>query len=368
MRRINRLNLLFIFSAAALALGAFLPAAAQAPAEPAAARELIIGVKAAPPFAMKNENGGWSGLSIELWERIAHDLKLKFSYAEEPTVPALLAATEARKYDVSLGAITVTAEREQRVDFTQSFYVTGLGIAVPAVSAMSWVPIARAMTSFGFLQAVIGLLALALFAGLLMWLFERQHNEEFGGGVKRGLTSSVWWSTLAMTQRTRADTGPKTMAGRVVGIVWMIASIIAIAVFTAGITSLLTTKQLQGLVHGVADLSSVRVGAISGTSGEATLVKMRVKHRNYANAVEGLNALRGGKIDAFVYDKPLLAWTVRQKFSSSLQLLDVTFDPQNYAFALPNGSPLRKPVTVALLKAAQSDWWKGATFRYLGSE
>jgi ABC-type amino acid transport substrate-binding protein len=201
-----------------------------------------------------------------------------------------------------------------------------------------------------------------------MWIFERRHNEDFSGGFGKGLTSSVWWSTLAMTQRTRSDTGPKTLAGRIVGIVWMIASIIAIAVFTAGITSLLTTKQMQGLVHGVEDLRSVRVGTVRGTAADYTLTKIRAKHRGYENATEGLNALRAGKIDAFVFDKAILAWTIRQNYSSALQLLDTTFDPQNYAFALPNGSPLRKSVTVALLDAAQSDWWKDATFRYLGGK
>jgi ABC-type amino acid transport substrate-binding protein len=316
---------------------------------------------------MKSGGGEWSGLSVELWQKIAHDLNLKYRFVEAPTVQELLDMAATKKIDVGIGALTVTAEREQRVDFTQSFYVTGLGIAVPSVSSISWVPIVRAMTSFGFLQAVLGLLGLALLSGLLMWLFERRHNEDFSGGLRKGLTSSVWWSTLAMTQRTRADTGPKTMAGRIVGIVWMIASIIAIAVFTAGITSLLTTKQLQGLVHGVEDLRSVRVATVKGTAADATLTKMRIKHRSYATAADGLSALRRGSIDAFVFDKALLAWTIRQNYSSAMQLLDTTFDPQNYAFVLPTGSALRKPVTVALLQATQSDWWKEASFRYLGT-
>jgi ABC-type amino acid transport substrate-binding protein len=330
-------------------------------------QELTVGVKEAPPFTMKSGGGEWSGLSVELWQKIAHDLNLKYRFVEAPTVQELLDMAATKKIDVGIGALTVTAEREQRVDFTQSFYVTGLGIAVPSVSSISWVPIVRAMTSFGFLQAVLGLLGLALLSGLLMWLFERRHNEDFSGGLRKGLTSSVWWSTLAMTQRTRADTGPKTMAGRIVGIVWMIASIIAIAVFTAGITSLLTTKQLQGLVHGVEDLRSVRVATVKGTAADATLTKMRIKHRSYATAADGLNALRRGSIDAFVFDKALLAWTIRQNYSSAVQLLDTTFDPQNYAFVLPTGSALRKPVTVALLQATQSDWWKEASFRYLGT-
>ena len=349
------------FAIAALTL----PAAAQQADAP---RELVVGIKDAPPFTMKNPDGQWTGLTIELWERIAQGMKQKFRYVEAETVPDLLEGVASGKFDAGIGAITVTAEREQKVDFTQSFYTTGLGIAAPLVSSMSWVPVLRAMTSFGFLQAVLGLLGLALFAGVLMWAVERRDNENFSGGLGKGLTSSVWWSTLAMTQRTRADTGPRTVAGRIIGIVWMIASIIAIAVFTAGITSLLTTKQLQGLVHNVDDLRSVRVGTVAGTAAEETLKKMRIKSRTFATAMEGIAAVRRGKLDAFVFDRALLAWTVQQGGSSGIQLLDTTFDPQNYALVLPNGSPLRKSATVAQLGVMQSDWWQEASFRYLGSK
>jgi polar amino acid transport system substrate-binding protein len=48
---------------------------------------------------------------------------------------------------------------------------------------------------------------------------------------------------------------------------WMIVSVIVIAVFTAGITSTLTKRELQGAVTGVNDLRSVRVGAPTGVSG-----------------------------------------------------------------------------------------------------
>jgi ABC-type amino acid transport substrate-binding protein len=80
----------------------------------------------------------------------------------------------------------------------------------------------------------------------------------------------------------------------------------------------------------------------------------------------GLQALRARKIESFVYDKPLLAWTVQQHFSSSIDVLDMTFETQHYAIAIPNGSPLRAALNYTILDATQSDWWRQTIFRYLG--
>ena len=39
----------------------------------------------------------------------------------------------------------------------------------------------------GFLQAILALIGLTLAVGLLIWFFERRHNEDFGGGAIKGL-------------------------------------------------------------------------------------------------------------------------------------------------------------------------------------
>jgi ABC-type amino acid transport substrate-binding protein len=69
---------------------------------------------------------------------------------------------------------------------------------------------------------------------------------------------------------------------------------------------------------------------------------------------------------AFVYDKPLLARSLRQKYPYSIRLLGIVFEPQEYAFVLPSDSALRKPLSVAILDAIQSDEWTEMKIRYLG--
>ena len=332
-----------------------------------AERELVVGVKEAPPFAMKQPDGSWTGISIDLWNKAAADNGYRYRFVEESTVPGLLDGAATSKYDVSIGALTITGDRERNVDFTHAYYSTGLGIAVPAEGVLSWMPVVRAVTSFGFMQAVLALVGLAFATGFAVWLFEHRQNEGFSGTVAKGLTSSVWWSTLAMTQRSPTGSGPMTLPGRLIAILWMVTSIIALAVFTASVTSVLTTKQLQGAVNGVGDLGSVRVGVPVGTAGAQTLERMGIENTGFKTPVEGLKAIKAGELDAFVYDRPLLAWYIRQNgLSSSVRLLDATFDPQSYGFALPAGSALRKPLSIAMLNNLEGDWWMQTQFRYLG--
>jgi ABC-type amino acid transport substrate-binding protein len=293
-------------------------------------------------------------------------VNLKYRFVEYPTVPELLSATANKAVDVSVAAITITAEREKTVDFSQPFYTTGLGIAVPIRSGTGWLEIARTLTSFGFLQALLALVAVALGVGGLVSVFERRHLEDFGGPPGKGLGTSIWWSAEAMTQASTGKVGPKTFAGRAVAIIWMIGSIIAIAVFTASVTSAMTTRQMQGLVSGVSDLPNVRVGAIVGSATVDFLTRERIPYRGFASAHDGLKALESGTLDAFVYDRPILAFLVQQQFSGGVEVLDVVFDRQSYGMAMPLGGGSRKAFDLALLEAVQSDWWRETLYRYLG--
>ena len=338
-----------------------LPAAAQSPER----RDLVIATKDAPPFAMKGADGAWSGISIDLWRKIADQLQLRYAFVEEPTVPGLLEGTAQRKYDAAVAALTITAERERTMDFSHSFYVSGLGIAIPSAPPLVRTLILRTVASVGFLQAILALIGLSAVVGLLVWLFERRRNEVFGGGVK-GLGTSIWWSAETMTQASTGYVAPTTLPGRILAITWMAASVITIAIFTAAVTASLTTSKLHGIVTGVSDLAKSRVGVVGGTATTAFLDERRIRYRTFATPQDGLNALKAGELDAFVYDRPLLSWIIRQDFAASVQLLEISFDNQMYGIALPLGSQLRKPIDVAMLETMQSEWWRQTLFKYLG--
>jgi polar amino acid transport system substrate-binding protein len=346
-------------------LGQAAQARAQTP-NPPGAHELVVGTKVAPPFAMKAEDGTWRGISVDLWRHIADQMHLHYRF-QETTLEGLTDGVADGTFDVSVAAQTVTGPRHHLVDFTQPFYSTGLGIAVERNSGLSWWPIIGNLFSLGFFCAVAMLFAVSLAMGVVLWLVERRHNEHFGAH-RRGLGSSLWWSAVAMTQSGSAagDKVPVTLLGRVLAIAWMVVSVIMIASFTAALTSQITLKQLRGAVHGEADLRDVRVAAIAGTETTEYLDRQHIGYQVFGDAAAALSALQKGRIDALVYDRPLLLWLVNERFASSLQVLDATFDPQVYAIALPQGSGLRVPIDLALLDALRNDWWRGTLFKYLG--
>src|SRR5215469_7818036 len=64
-----RIRALTVVAVLAAALAQAPQACGEAPGSPGE-RELVIGAKVAPPFAMKSEDGTWRGISIDLWRRI----------------------------------------------------------------------------------------------------------------------------------------------------------------------------------------------------------------------------------------------------------------------------------------------------------
>ena len=56
----------------------------------------------------------------------------------------------------------------------------------------------------------------------------------------------------------------------------------------------------------------------------------------------------------------------RQRRSTTLRVLDIVLDTQNYAIALPKGSPLRAMLNAPLLEETESDWRQQTLFQYLG--
>ena len=334
---------------------------------PSQLAELIIGTHQAPPFAMKQPNGQWSGLAIDLWRGIARDVGVRYRFVETD-LGGMVDGVATKRFAASVGALTVTPGRELKIDFTHPYYTTGFGIAVGR-SPPPWLVLLRNFFTWGFLQAVLALAGVLLLIGVLFWLAERRANEEqFGGKPLAGIGAGFWFSAVTMTTVGYGDKAPRTMAGKIIATVWMFAAILIISTFTGMIASSLTESRLSGTIRNADDLSSAKVGSIEGSAADEWLNQNGVGFDHYPSIAAGLDAVASGQIQAFVYDRPLLSYTIRQRYNNRIRLVPGTFGREDYAIALPQGSALREDLNEALLRRIDSQAWTALVKQTLGAE
>ena len=80
-------------------------------------QRLIVGLKEAPPFVMREPGGDWAGVSVDLWRAVAEDLNLDYEFRAFE-LGDLRGAIEQGEVDVVVGALSISPEREAFVDFT----------------------------------------------------------------------------------------------------------------------------------------------------------------------------------------------------------------------------------------------------------
>ncbi|MCA9634016.1 MAG: transporter substrate-binding domain-containing protein [Myxococcales bacterium] len=352
-----------------LVLLALMLVALSASAEPAGAspeRTLVVGVKVAPPFVIQ-EGDRYRGLAIDLWEEVAQDHGWKYSY-KAYDLEGLLGAVEQQQVDVGLGAITATAERERRMDFAHPITSSGLGVAARKEEGAGWLAVAQALVSPAFLKVIGALCLLLLTVGLLAWLFERKRNpENFGGSHRQGIFAGFWWAMVTMTTVGYGDVTPRTVPGRLLAMVWMLTALIVISFFTASITSALTVGKLSNSIQSADDLGRVRVASIDGSTSGQWLKSNENEYTSVDSLDAGLKDLAAGRVDAVVYDAPLLRWQIKRDYQGRLHVLPIQLERQDYAFALPSGSPLREAINTSLLERINAADWDKRLKKYFGS-
>lgn len=336
--------------------------------EPPIPERLRVVTNIAPPFNYQTDDGAWDGLTIALLERIAERVGFEYDI-ERRTIPEMVDLLESGEADIAVAALTVTPERERRVDFCHPYLVSGLGIGVPADSARGGMVlgVVRALFSTQFLGVLIALSLLLFVVGGIVWFFERKKNEAmFGGPTVDGLAKGFWFSAVSMTTVGYGDKAPTTVPGRLVALVWMFASVIIISSFTAAIASSLTVDQLGTSIRGPEDLAGKRVAVVEGSTSERFVAMRGVRPVPFPDAVVAAHAVADGQADAIVLDRPILGYLATTVLNDSLLVIPGTFERQDYAFAVAPGSGIRQAINQAVLDEIATEDWPQLRLRYLG--
>jgi ABC-type amino acid transport substrate-binding protein len=350
----------------ALGLALLCPAAALSQDTGAAPHTFTVGVIEAPPFATKAAGGPWTGLSVELWQAVALRLGAPFTFQQYDSLNLAIEALQKGEIDI-LPFLNVNVRYEDRFDFSHAYLRSGLTIAVPAEPpARRGLQVIQFLYSRVFIGAMLFLVCLSLIAGTILWALERRANPEmFDTRFPQGIGQGLWWAVVTMTTVGYGDKAPRTAGGRIVATIWMLASLILIAVFTAHITASMTVSELRGKVSGFNDLPNVRVGSGAQSDAAQYLTSHGISVTPFPSMNEGLQALTEHRIDAFVQNEAVLKHLVMTAFPGQINVIPGTFDHYFVSFAFAERSPYRKPINKALLKFMSTEDWDRLLQRYL---
>lgn len=349
------------------------PAFAQnpAPAPAATAEKLRIVTRNLEPFSFE-EGENRVGFAAELWEALAAKLGKSYDIEVVGSAQEIIDAVQQKRADIGVGALSVTSKREELIDFSQPFYESGLRILVNGGGG------SYASQIFGLIKnlfnpKLIGAFLLLLFTMLvishLVWRYEHKVNgDQWPEDYKAGLWESFWWTISTLLVGGADNKGPVGVGGRIIAIVWMLLSIVLVSLLTASFTTTLTVNSLKGDINGPGDLPGRQVATIQGSTAETYLNEKGAKVLALADVTACIEALKSGKVQAVVYDAPILQYEAAKSNDKSLQMVGPLFEKQNYAFALQQNSQLREQLNQALLLLSEEGVGNTLREKYFGVE
>lgn len=327
---------------------------------------LIVGYATAPPFIIENEEL-LEGINIWLWKRVAEDLELPYKI-KRMEFADMLTALKTGEIDVSINPLTITSDRIKEIGFTRSFFASHSTVAVSEKSSFQKVKqFLSSIFQMNFLRGFLLLFIILLFFGFLTWLFERKHNpNDFRPGQK-GIWDGLWWSVVTLTTVGYGDKAPKTRWGKVAALGLMLSGLLFVSGLTASIASSLTVNQLTESVDSFDEFKNRPVGTVKNSSSYDFLRVHFFKDINqYNSVIPGLRDLKNQKIEAFIYDEPILKYRIRKDSTlNDLQILPIKFDVQFYAFGIRKDSMgLQREISQRILEVIETTEWEVVLAEY----
>jgi len=326
---------------------------------------LKIGIKPSEPWVMYDQNASEEnrkpiGFSIDLWTKIAKELKVDTAWVYYDSTSALIEATTKGEIDAGISAVTITSAREEKIDFSSSMYELGLQVMVDASKSSASVLelMAKEIKKMMNFETTIMFLLFLLVTMHLRWLVDRRDEDSdlFSKNYGRGILDSFWWG---ITMLITWETPPSKGLARVIDLMWHIVGILAVSILTAIVTSALTAQAIGGSIRSEKDLAGKYVAAVATDAPRRYVEKIGANVIPVKSVAEGIALVRSGKAEALVHDGPRLVYLAnkinKKEKKKILTVAPFTFNPQNYGIVFPTRSDLKERTNRALLKLREAN-------------
>ncbi|BAS96545.1 Os06g0188700 [Oryza sativa Japonica Group] len=259
------------------------------------------------------------------------------------------------KFSAAVGDVTITADRENLVEFTMPYTSSGVSLLVPEENdskPIQWIfvkPLTRDLW-----LATIGFF---FYTGFVVWMIEQPRNPEYQGSSVRQLSTASYFafSTLTFSHGQII----KSPLSKIVVVIWCFVVLILVQSYTASLSSMLTAKRLRPSVKSLDQLllTGDYVGYQNGSFVGSLLKKrgfMPSRLRSYGTQKEYAEALRKGSmnggVSAIVDEIPYLtSFLSNPQYQKEFQMVNRFYKTPGFGFVFPLGSPLVHDLSTAIL-------------------
>jgi polar amino acid transport system substrate-binding protein len=334
-------------------------------AQALSAQTLTASTVTRTPFSFV-ENGVDTGFSIELLELIAKTLNWDVEINRVDLFSTMLSTVEDGAADMAIANISITSSREAIMDYSQPIFEAGLQIMVPS-GGTQMPSLVAALFSTDLLMAIAIAFVLLMGGGMMMWWFERRAQPYFDRTAGEAWFPSFWWALNLVVNGGFEERVPRTPVGRLFAVLLVLSSLFVVSIFVAKITAVMTVDALTGSVNSVNDLYRQRVATIENSTAAEYLTGRDIVFRAYTSLDPMLADFESGKIEAVVFDAPVLAYYATHQGVDTASMAGPVFRRENYGVIFPTGSPLVEDVNLALLSLRENGAYDELYRKWFGS-
>lgn len=337
-------------------------------------------------LAGKVTEGVLQGFLIDVIHELSKEAKFEYDIYLRPDrkYANVIEELKNQEKDMALVPITITAQREQDIDFSKPFMDFSLSLIMQKANE-------PAINNFAFLQPFTGTVWLStigvvLFITGMMCVMDylspfgyraRARESDDEPGNEFNLLNSLWFATASVLQQG-PDNTPLAPSGRLLASTFWFFILILISTYTANLAAFFTIKRTANTINSLEALANqdkIKYGVMKGGSvmtffenSEDSLYRKMFSHmREYKTFVDGTRAgVERARNEQYAYitEYPYLEYYNQQK-PCNTRLLKNLIQTKSYGIGLQRNSPYTNRITVGILNLRERNfiektrrrWW-----------
>jgi ABC-type amino acid transport substrate-binding protein len=312
----------------------------------------IVNVFDLPPFINvtgDEMNARANGISVDLWNAIANRNGWHTErFVSHNDFGDYIHPMNIQGYNtISIGSITMTANRESNRDFTVPFYHTGLSIAVHErdVDNKYVAFLYSFLINMGFAVSIL-IFHLSI-SGTIFYFLEKKVSGF-------SWTEGLYWAAVTNTTTGYGDISPKSHYGKIWCIFYMYASFFLNISFI-GLASANSVYHF-GDQEVFQNLRDKNICVLEESASLEYLIENNIQYSERPTMEECIDMVEQGNADAFMADLPSLIELAKEY--DFLVVSDKIYRQQSYAFLLPEGNEeILEKINMAMISIMQEDWF-----------